>query len=284
MELIPIVENDKLVLKGFVERKWAEKNRLCHLTTLLIPVRREDGKVAIQTRPEKKSFAGFRDFFGGHVTFNQDFLPLLLGQEFNLESIILSAAIREANEELRIVKEDGYPEIVTKELLTMIRKIGYFSWDGKENVERSTLFLVKIPHSSLIRPMDDIDGKFEPVKTEFLTFEDVFERYQKKQWQFADGAERILKQCAEDKGLLKEIRDIIAAIPMEGRKKFRAVLWDYGEDSPGGGGLDSTLSYEQLPKTKWFDRYEDALEAGKKRNAECGYGFHVRIETEEVGE
>lgn len=60
--------------------------------------------------------------------------------------------------------------------------------------------------------------------------------------------------------------------------RYRAVLWDYPEDEPASAGLYSTLSYEQLPKTEWYESYEDALEAGKKLNARCGYDFFVRIE------
>lgn len=60
-------------------------------------------------------------------------------------------------------------------------------------------------------------------------------------------------------------------------KKYRAVLWDYPEGEPEGGGLDSTLSYDQLPKTKYYDSYEDALMAGNELNARCGYDFFVRV-------
>ena len=60
--------------------------------------------------------------------------------------------------------------------------------------------------------------------------------------------------------------------------EYRAVLWDYREGQPGGGGLDSTLSYDQLPKTEWFNCPEDAEEAGRTLNARSGYDFFVRIE------
>lgn len=73
MELIPIIDTDTLELKGFVERKWAERNRLCHLTTLLIPLRCDDGKVAIQIRPEGKSFVGYRDFLEGMLLLTKNF-------------------------------------------------------------------------------------------------------------------------------------------------------------------------------------------------------------------
>lgn len=60
--------------------------------------------------------------------------------------------------------------------------------------------------------------------------------------------------------------------------KYRAVLWDYPEGRPGGGGPDSTLSYEQLPKTEWFNCPEDAEEVGRTLNARTGYDLWVRIE------
>lgn len=212
MELIPIVDFDTLELKGFAERKWVERNRLCHLTALLIPVRCEDGKVVLQIRPEGKSYAGCRDFFGGHVTLGKEFWAFLVGQEFDLKPIVWSTAMREANEELRMTREDGYPEIITKEHLTIIENIGSFPWIGKQTVERSTLFIVKIPHNCLIHPMDDVNGKFVPVKTEFLILDEVLEKYRKNEWKFADGAERILKRLSENKELLESVRGIITTI------------------------------------------------------------------------
>lgn len=65
-------------------------------------------------------------------------------------------------------------------------------------------------------------------------------------------------------------------------KRYRAVLWDYPEGEPGGGGPDSTLSHEQLPKTDWYHSREAAQEAGRALNARCGYDFFVRIEEEDV--
>lgn len=65
-------------------------------------------------------------------------------------------------------------------------------------------------------------------------------------------------------------------------KRYRAVLWDYPEGEPGGGDFNSTLSYEQLPKTDWRGTRKAAQEDGKGLNAEHDYDFFVRIEEEEV--
>ena len=67
-------------------------------------------------------------------------------------------------------------------------------------------------------------------------------------------------------------------------KRYRAVLWDYPEGGPGGGGSDSTLSYEQLPKTKWWRTREAAQEDGENLNAKYGHDFFVRIEEEDQAE
>lgn len=69
---------------------------------------------------------------------------------------------------------------------------------------------------------------------------------------------------------------------LEKRLRYRAVLWDYPEGQPGGGGIDSTLSYEQLPKTAWHMARADAEADGTTLNAACGYDFFVRIEAEEI--
>lgn len=63
--------------------------------------------------------------------------------------------------------------------------------------------------------------------------------------------------------------------------QYRAVLWDYPEGEPGGGGLDSTLSYEELPKTEWVGSKEEALAAGEELNQSCYYDFFVRIERDQ---
>src|SRR4051812_21126105 len=114
MELIPLIADNEEPIKvtGFAERKWAEAQNLCHLTTLLIPVLL-NRKIEIQVRDPKKSFPGCRDIFGGHVTLDQAFWPLLLGTGFDLLKIVLTAAVREANEELRVRNtSNGYPLVL----------------------------------------------------------------------------------------------------------------------------------------------------------------------------
>jgi hypothetical protein len=231
MELIPLVE-EELVLKGFGERKWAEKRNLCHLTTLLIPVVRQDSAkfVQIQIRDRKKSFPCCRDVFGGHVTLNQEFWQLLLGEPFELSQIVLTAAVREANEELRArTRETSDPYVMTDKGLRQVGGVGKAGWDREGNVERSTIFLVPIPDNCVTHPMDDIDGVFRPVKTKLVDWQSLRTNFlnnkqyacesrekaqeagcnqNRMKWQFADGAARILK----DEGLFKMVLVSIDAL------------------------------------------------------------------------
>ncbi len=63
--------------------------------------------------------------------------------------------------------------------------------------------------------------------------------------------------------------------------RFRAVLWDYPEGRPGGGGPDSPLTYDELPKTTWCDSREAASTAGEELNRAFDYDWFVRIEAED---
>jgi len=66
-------------------------------------------------------------------------------------------------------------------------------------------------------------------------------------------------------------------------KEYRAVLWDYPENSPGGGETESTLSYDELPKTEWCATQAEALEEADKLN-HAGHqyaDFYPRIEERE---
>ncbi|MBU7018473.1 MAG: hypothetical protein HXS44_13260 [Theionarchaea archaeon] len=209
MELIPIVDSETLELKGFAERKWSEEHSLCHLTTLLIPFFCEDQRVAVQIRPEGKSFSGCYDFFGGHVDFGREFLGLLVGEKFSISTIVWSAAVREANEELRIRRNDGYPEVIAKEHLAVIGNIGDFSLSWDTNIERSTLFLVKIPEKCSIYPMEEVDGRFIRVETESLFLNEILEKYDNGQWSFADGADRILTRLHNDSTLMEKFTHLM---------------------------------------------------------------------------
>ena len=237
MELIPLASEEKegqLVLKGFAERKWAEAQNLMHLTTLLIPVVRdaEDNRsVVIQIRDERKSFPCCRDVFGGHVSLDAEFWPSLLGQSFSVDGIVKAAAMREANEELRLQSGDAYqPYDVAPDRLRQVGPTGRARWDGPGNLERSTVFLVPIPENCRLCPMDNVGIDFFAVETELYGWQklqskfDANEQYAHKDraqadkagcaknrqsWQFADGVARILL----DDLLFAEVDVAIRSLP-----------------------------------------------------------------------
>jgi len=236
MEMIPLVtensETHELQLKGFAERKWAESQNLCHLTTLLIPIF-PDRSIQIQVRYKIKSFPGCRDIFGGHVELDQEFWPFLLGSPFDLKKIIVTAGAREANEELRIINsKTGYPHILQEKDIHQVGNIGEFKWESSGNFERSTLFLVPIPNNCITYPMDNIEKIFYPVEKESQSFIEINHMFHnhpqyaykdrviakkagyeknKANWQFADGAARFL----ENKNLSEKITQAIDNLPSE---------------------------------------------------------------------
>lgn len=67
-----------------------------------------------------------------------------------------------------------------------------------KNVERSSLFLVKIPAGVSINPCDETEGEILSVEVEWLTLDQILSAYQTRQACFADGADRILKRATDD--------------------------------------------------------------------------------------
>lgn len=65
-------------------------------------------------------------------------------------------------------------------------------------------------------------------------------------------------------------------------KRYRAVLDDSEPGGPGGGGPNSTLSYDQLPKSEWCTTIEEAQQKGNEMNRERGYDWFVTIEEKEI--
>lgn len=237
MEMIPIADKGKrgkLMLKGFAERDWAEAQNLVHLTTLLIPVVCDAGNkrsVVIQIRDRRKSFPCCRDVFGGHVSLDAEFWPLLIGQSYSLDGIVRAAAMREANEELRLQRGRKHePYDVTPDRLAQVGAIGRARWNGPGNVERSTIYLVPIPKNCRLCPMDNVGITFFQVKPEKHRWPDLRAKFNsntqyayknreqaaeagcaknRRSWQFADGIARILV----DSPLFIKVDSAIRSLP-----------------------------------------------------------------------
>ena len=198
MELVPIIDPDTLRLVGFADRTWAGTHGLCHLHVVLVPVF-PGGRVAVQTRPAGRPAAGHHDFFGGHVGLAPEMLGILLGQPANLESIVRAAALREANEELRLVRGDGSPAMVAPGDLVMVDRLGAFLWDDRRgNVERSTLFLVPVPDGCALHKIDLIEGRAVAVEVTALGLDDLLAKYRTGAWSFDGGAARVLRRLTDD--------------------------------------------------------------------------------------
>ncbi len=199
-ELIPVIWPDELRIAGVVERKFAHQFGIPHLTALLIVVRTVDAKVAVYVRSAKQSFAGSIDIFGGHCAVDSATWPTTSARP--LESLIRETAIREANEELRMAEANGTNIVFDAEnaeqAIRQVGQLGQFTVDTPQNVERSTLFLVKLSEGVSINPCDEIDGEVIPVRVEWLSLDELLADYQQQRRQFADGAARVLKLANDD--------------------------------------------------------------------------------------
>ncbi len=199
-EIIPVVWPDDLRIAGAVERKFAHQFGIPHLTVLLIVVRTVDAKLAVYVRSAKQSFAGSTDIFGGHCA--ADSATCLTSGTPALESLIRETAMREANEELRMSKTNGTSIVFDTEnaehTFRQVGEFGQFTVDTPQNVERSTLFLVKLSEGISINPCDEIDGEVIPVQVEWLSLDELLADYQQQRRPFADGAGRVLKLANDD--------------------------------------------------------------------------------------
>jgi len=68
--------------------------------------------------------------------------------------------------------------------------------------------------------------------------------------------------------------------------QYRAVLHDYPQGEPGGGGIESTLGYGELPKTEWIFDLQRAKRQGeylKRQFAGTDFSdFYVHLEGKQV--
>ena len=233
MEIIPIINDpregtEELVIMGFANRHWAERQGLWHLTTLLIPLY-QDGRILAQIRPKPKSYPGCCDIFGGHITLS-DFLLFFEIGKFDLGKIVVQAGVRESNEELRLRdNQTSYPYLLAKHDLHQVKDVGFFSFDDKNNRERSTLFIIPIPMGCTPYPMDDNKREFIRLKTDLHHLDYLKEQYDRNKdipfsnmekneeqyrdnmsnWKFADGLARIMGSEENYQIVKKAMREIL---------------------------------------------------------------------------
>ncbi len=212
MEMLPILDPDTGRVVGFAERVYAGTHGLWHPHVVLVPVRPEDGHVAVQTRSARHAAAGKRDLFGGHVAFDREFLAAMLGEALDLAAVVRETALREADEELRLVGPDGTPTRLVPEALRQVGPVGDLAWDsGTGNRERSTLFVATLPRGATLHKVDLVDGVPTPVEITWLALEGLVAAHAAGQWGFDGAALRVLGRLAEDAVFGQRLREALGA-------------------------------------------------------------------------
>ncbi len=241
-ETIPVLWPDTLKIAGMVERKYAHEHGIPHATVLLLVVGASDSKVAVYRRSTRQSYPGRRDFFGGHCTLGGLEVPSLGGKR-DIANLFRNTAIREANEELRMTRRDGRPFLITTKnasrYLRRLGGLGEFSVRHPKNVERSSLFTLRIPKGVSINPCDEVAGKTFPVRVEWLALRELLAEHQGNREGFADGADRILTRAAHD----AQFRAVLGKAA-HGPGSNVAGWWKKEKINPVTGTMENNLKQE----------------------------------------
>jgi 8-oxo-dGTP pyrophosphatase MutT (NUDIX family) len=232
-ELSVLVAREHNILKFIGTKPALEAHRLGepHATVQLIAVRWEEGgaQLLIHRRsPHKRTSPDSWDFCGGHLVYEEKYRE---GDGYNLSRAYDEGAWREAAEEIHIqpcpCNSCGASTMqhimLPPASFFRFKGVGYFECRSKIigglNVEYSTAYLVAIPNGHEVKVYDtvQIDGKEvnEKLHHEWLTVEQLMQRFRDERIKFADGAERILKRLEAEEGLLREFEiaiDYTAAI------------------------------------------------------------------------
>lgn len=208
-ELCLVIDPRDMSIVGAEPRRVVHDRGLPHATVLILPVLGSSEDAVVQKRPQGKSYAGCRDFFGGHAcTTNR-----LTAARLSLQAVCDETVLREANEELRLRGPDGLPfQLNLHDMGQFLRQIdvaGAFPCASPHNVEYSTLYVLRIPDRYTFQAMDDINGQFVSLPWEQLPLPAVIEDFQQYPDRYADGASRVLARLCSEPEILHTVVDAI---------------------------------------------------------------------------
>lgn len=184
-----------IVPYGCVARNLAHSPaRIPHATVQIIPVRCGTRRVFIHRRSDKVRIApGAWDIFGGHVAFELG----ILSSPSGLADVSLATALREAREEVP-VSVGGSAQLILQADLKQVGAVGQFTCDEPNNVEYSTLYVLRIPSDAKVgdSPFELRDGTVEFLPVREIEWDELLETFRKrKKCEFADGISRVLKHA-----------------------------------------------------------------------------------------
>lgn len=214
-------EGQVLKLAGFVTREMAHSHGIPHATVLLVPVSlNQTGELTILThrRPAgKETDPETWDMFGGHVEViaenNVLELPPTWDSPETLHALVDETAIREANEEIRMV---GFQ--FTAAHLYRFGSYGDFESGtqvpGSHNVEYSTVFVVALPQGRAdVQAVDtvmkdSVEVEITDLPTRMWTIDALLNEYVQNSHRFADGIGRILSRLSKQPEMRQRFQDL----------------------------------------------------------------------------
>lgn len=225
--------NDKLSAVGIADSDAAHRNGWCHTTVIAVPV------LAGTTPPvillyrrgnNRKSSPGTLDLGGsGHV---EVFEPGFDLKTFNLESVILQNAIREAQEEIRDELRPDRPYEFVADDFRRFGQLGEWSNTSLNNHEMSTLHFIRLPNNRNWVIGDGNQGYETSVK---FTLDGLMNSFLRSPEDFADGVGRVLFKLSQDPDLRARFETELCAIGQLGAQMSRyKVLWEDFEDCRSG--------------------------------------------------
>lgn len=212
MEMIPIIDSKTLGVIDFKERKEVKEYKLWHLSSLILPIQEKTGKILIQERPLGKTYEGKLDIFGGFV--NKCSTSIKLKNKFEdkiLELLFLETAIREANEELKVLI-NGENKIINKANLILLKPFAGFIANNDVNREVSSVYCIIIPYDASIITQDDVQGEVVNVKSSFINFEELISIYKINSENFADGLIRVIENYIKNLKTKNQLDSILNEI------------------------------------------------------------------------
>jgi len=210
--MIPIIDSKTLGVIDFKERKEVKEYKLWHLSSLILPIQEKTGKILIQERPLGKTYEGKLDIFGGFV--NKCSTSIKLKNKFEdkiLELLFLETAIREANEELKVLI-NGENKIINKANLILLKPFAGFIANNDVNREVSSVYCIIIPYDASIITQDDVQGEVVNVKSSFINFEELISIYKINSENFADGLIRVIENYIKNLKTKNQLDSILNEI------------------------------------------------------------------------
>jgi hypothetical protein len=195
----------KLYSAGLADARAAHRNEWQHTTVLGIPTLAgtSPADLLLYRRGERRKACPNKLDFGGsgHVEFSFDQDVGL----FDLETVILRNAIKEAQEELR----SDQPFDFGPKDFHRFGELGEWDYNGPGNRELSTLHFIRLPNDRNWLVGDSNQEFVEPVR---FTLGQLMQRFRSAPDDFADGAGRILSKLSNDSGLLSRFENQLAKV------------------------------------------------------------------------